>query len=71
LTGIEVRGLEETPRRIVLDYDLDGNLVLDEEGRELQYDALGRLHSVKDEDRSTIALYGYDPLDRLAMQQTL
>ena len=45
-----------------LHYDDDGNMDLDEKGKILAYDALGRLISY---DGSG---YGYDPLDRLASQ---
>ncbi|MFJ4433957.1 sugar-binding protein [Pseudomonas sp. NPDC089395] len=45
-----------------LEYDDDGNLKLDDKGKGLTYDALGRLSSY---DGSG---YSYDPLDRLAGQ---
>ncbi|MDZ5602161.1 sugar-binding protein [Pseudomonas sp. RP23018S] len=45
-----------------LEYDRDGNMTLDDKGKRLTYDALGRLASY---DGSG---YGYDPLDRLSSQ---
>ncbi|QCI11373.1 sugar-binding protein [Pseudomonas putida] len=45
-----------------LRYDLDGNMVQDDKGKTLSYDALGRLSSY---DGSG---YGYDALDRLSSQ---
>lgn len=71
LTGFEIRGLEDSPLIVALEYDLDGNLVLDEQGRTLAYDALGRLQSVNGAAGTASANYAYDPLDRLAMQETL
>ncbi|HKS11422.1 MAG TPA: sugar-binding protein [Pseudomonas sp.] len=70
LTGIVIRGLESEPRTVALEYDGDGNLTKDEQGRTLEYDALGRLVKVEDGARSAGAAYGYDPLDRLALQVT-
>lgn len=70
LTSIVIRGLEDEPRTVSLEYDADGNLTRDEQGRTLEYDALGRLVKVDDPARGTGAAYGYDPLDRLAMQVT-
>lgn len=46
-----------------LQYDLDGNMTLDDKGKTLAYDALGRLSSY---DGSG---YSYDPLDRLSGQE--
>ncbi|MEX5506350.1 RHS repeat domain-containing protein [Pseudomonas putida] len=46
-----------------LEYDEDGNMKLDDKGKTLTYDALGRLSSY---DGSG---YSYDPLDRLAGQE--
>ncbi|MNE29634.1 RHS Repeat protein [compost metagenome] len=46
-----------------LEYDDDGNMKLDDKGKALTYDALGRLSSY---DGSG---YSYDPLDRLAGQE--
>ncbi len=54
------------PQQIVLSYDADGNLVSDEQGRQLEYDALGRLVAVNDAAGTLAGAYRYDPLDRLA-----
>ncbi|KAF1311367.1 sugar-binding protein [Pseudomonas putida] len=45
-----------------LEYDDDGNMKLDDKGKTLSYDALGRLSSYDGNG------YSYDPLDRLAGQ---
>lgn len=46
-----------------LQYDLDGNMTLDDKGKTLAYDALGRLSSYGGSG------YSYDPLDRLSGQE--
>jgi RHS repeat-associated protein len=51
------------PAEILLSYDDDGNLITDEAGRLLDYDALGRLVSVSLEDDADGASYGYDAQD--------
>ncbi|MCU1720156.1 RHS repeat domain-containing protein, partial [Pseudomonas sp. 5P_5.1_Bac1] len=53
------------PALISLDYDADGNLISDEQGRNLSYDALGRLLSVS-EDGSEMLEYRYDAQDILS-----
>lgn len=68
LTKIEITGLDEAPRIINLEYDPDGNLQRDEQGRTLIYDALGRLERVQSTADGIDASYGYDPLDRLVTQ---
>jgi YD repeat-containing protein len=50
---------------ITLDYDEDGNLTKDENGRTLAYDALGRLIRVAEGANTTD--YFYDPLDKLSV----
>ena len=61
--------LEEVSRRMMpLYYDEDGNMTQDEAGRTLVYDTLGRLVSVKVPGTAEHGTYGYDPLDRLAVQ---
>lgn len=62
LQGFTVRGVDDAPIEVLLEYDADGNLTRDEEGRAFIYDALGRLQSVDGID------YRYDPLDRLISQ---
>lgn len=54
------------PAEIHLDYDADGNLTIDEAGRSLEYDALGRLLSVSIPDDSSAVSYQYDAQDSLA-----
>lgn len=53
------------PANIELDYDDNGNLTLDEAGRGLEYDALGRLLAVSANDGSAVVDYGYDAQDSL------
>ncbi|USS57412.1 RHS repeat domain-containing protein [Pseudomonas kermanshahensis] len=66
LTGI-TNTHEDYPDIISLPYDEDGNLIQDEQGRTLVYNALGQLERVVLPDGGQ-AVYGYDPLDRLASQ---
>ena len=70
LTGYTVSGVGAEPHTVVLDYDADGNLIEDEAGRRLEYDGLGRLLRACDSGGGRITEYGYDPLDKLAAQQT-
>ncbi|WP_318654590.1 RHS repeat-associated core domain-containing protein, partial [Pseudomonas sp. MWU13-2100] len=51
------------PESIDLEYNADGHLILDEQGRTLDYDALGRLTQVS--GGASGAAYHYDPLDKL------
>ena len=53
-----------TPQELRLVYDLDGNLILDEAGRTLTYDPLGRLIEVSTPGAGIH--YRYDPQDQLA-----
>ncbi len=53
-----------TPEELRLVYDLDGNLILDEAGRTLTYDPLGRLIEVSTPGAGIH--YRYDPQDQLA-----
>jgi hypothetical protein len=41
-----MRGVPGYPSEILLEYDADGHMIQDEEGRLLDYDALGRLTQV-------------------------
>lgn len=68
LTGIE-NTHADYPAPVTLQYDPDGNMISDEQGRGLSYDPLGRLASVELLD-GTVAGYGYDALDRLASQDS-
>lgn len=61
LTG--VTNTHAAYRDFTLEYDEDGNMKVDDKGKALTYDALGRLSSY---DGSG---YSYDPLDRLAGQE--
>ena len=58
------------PARIELDYDANGNLTVDEAGRLLDYDALGRLLSVSAAGDAPAVDYGYDALDSLTNSQS-
>jgi len=48
------------PASVELAYDLDGHLVLDENGQALRYDSLGRLNAVHAPDGSELCSYHYD-----------
>ena len=54
------------PAEIVLEYDDDGHMVRDEEGRTLEYDELGRLTHVSGLAGETPTDYHYDPQDTLS-----
>lgn len=54
------------PQKIVLEYDADGRMTLDEAGRTLDYDAAGRLVSVSSGGAN--GTYGYDAVNRLVSQ---
>ncbi|MNH42612.1 RHS Repeat protein [compost metagenome] len=56
---------EPYPAEIPLDYDDNGNLILDDAGRKLEYDALNRLIKVTDLEKGE-CLYGYDPQNILS-----
>jgi len=55
------------PASINLQYDADGRLSVDEAGRRLEYDAIGRLVRVKTSDERS-ATYSYDAMSRLISQ---
>ena len=57
------------PPLIALDYDADGNLTTDEQGRVLAYDALGRLTSVSEAGQAPFE-YRYDAQDILSGSQS-
>ncbi|SDJ51180.1 RHS repeat domain-containing protein, partial [Pseudomonas abietaniphila] len=54
------------PALIMLDYDQDGNLTVDEQGRQLAYDDIGRLISVSAVPGESANTYHYDALDTLS-----
>lgn len=53
------------PAEIILSYDANGNLLQDEEGRTLTYDALNRLLSVSANPGETRSSFTYDPVNTL------
>ena len=58
-----------TRSEAALNYDANGNLILDDQGRVLRYTLSGRLQSVTAKDGKTlITRYEYDERDRLAAQ---
>ncbi|EIC83168.1 RHS repeat domain-containing protein [Serratia sp. M24T3] len=57
---------KEYPAKIALTYDAAGRMILDEAGRKLSYDALGRLQSVAGEKGS--GRYGYNAQNVLSWQ---
>jgi len=57
------------PALITLAYDANGRMTRDEAGRILEYDALGRLLSVRIDEDGAAGSYGYDALGRLTFQQ--
>lgn len=58
----------EYPREIFLEYDADGRLTRDEQGRLLDYDTLGRLIRVRDEGQGLLCEYRYDASGKLVAQ---
>ncbi|MEN5237763.1 sugar-binding protein, partial [Pseudomonas sp. TWI923] len=59
-TDPSVRTLNGYPEEIVLEYDENGNLVKDEQGRALKYNALNQLLSVSEEQQQIVS-YFYNP----------
>lgn len=55
------------PATVTLIYDANGRLIVDDMGRSLTYDALGRLREAGGADM-TATSYGYDALNRLVTQ---
>lgn len=55
------------PQRILLKYDPEGRMILDEAGRTLTYDVLGRLSTIEGENCPG-GRYGYDAGNRLVSQ---
>lgn len=64
LTGIS-NDHADYPTSAVLQYDDNGHLVKDEQGRRIDYDALGRLIQVTGADNQVIRDLRYDARDRL------
>ncbi|KAL4915012.1 hypothetical protein BDW62DRAFT_204101 [Aspergillus aurantiobrunneus] len=58
---------EYTPE-IVLEYDADGRLTRDEQGRIMDYDTLGRLIRVRDKDQELLCEYRHDAAGKLVAQ---
>ncbi|GLA52288.1 hypothetical protein AnigIFM63604_009137 [Aspergillus niger] len=54
--------------QITLEYDSNGCLTQDEQGRTLEYDSGGRLESVKDSSGNLLSQYSYDAAGRLISQ---
>ncbi|QSZ29625.1 hypothetical protein DSL72_004141 [Monilinia vaccinii-corymbosi] len=59
---------DETPQ-IKLEYDDNGCLTRDEQGRILEYDTSGILRTVRDKDRQILCQYYYDSHGRLISQK--
>lgn len=55
------------PQQIVLTYDTEGRMTTDEAGRQLTYDACGRLSTVSSDDNPG-GRYDYDALNQLVRQ---
>jgi RHS repeat-associated protein len=64
LTGIR-NSHPEYPAPVVLQYDANGQLIMDEQQRRLTYDALGRLSGVATAVGTVLRGYHYDARDRL------
>ena len=60
---------EPYPAEIKLEYDGNGNLISDDAGRRLEYDALNRLIKVTDPEKGE-CLYGYDPQNILSSTES-
>ncbi|HEX4551415.1 RHS repeat-associated core domain-containing protein [Pseudomonas sp.] len=54
------------PSEVTLQYDANGRMVKDDQGRSLTYDALGRMTQVRNAQGEAIRDYHYDAFDRLA-----
>jgi hypothetical protein len=61
---------EDYQKQIDLEYDANGNLVLDDAQRKLEYDALNRLRRVEDPQKGACT-YGYDPMNVLSSTSAL
>ncbi|VVP83620.1 hypothetical protein PS918_02555 [Pseudomonas fluorescens] len=67
LSKVTNSGVPGYPPEIRLSYDADGHMKVDEEGRNLEYDEVGRLKSVSALPGEAPSYYGYNPLDTLAV----
>ncbi|TDJ73313.1 sugar-binding protein [Pseudomonas putida] len=56
---------EDYPAEQTFAYDEQGNMLNDEQGRQLRYDVAGRLHQVLDHSSQPLVEYLYDGHDRL------
>jgi YD repeat-containing protein len=56
------------PSRIDLDYDANGCLIRDEQGRILEYDSMNRLSTVRDANQQLLGQYRYDATGKLVCQ---
>jgi RHS repeat-associated protein len=56
------------PSRIDLDYDANGCLIRDEQGRILEYDSMNRLSTVRDANQQLLSQYRYDATGKLVCQ---
>ncbi|WP_223514159.1 RHS repeat-associated core domain-containing protein [Pseudomonas sp. GL-R-26] len=65
LTGIR-NSHADYPAPVVLQYDANGHLIVDEQARRLTYDALGRLTQVAGAVGAVVRSYHYDARDQLA-----
>lgn len=68
LTSINNSLIEKYPKQIILQYDAAGRMVVDETGRQLRYDAMGRLLRLDSADGNGCT-YGYDPRNWLVWQK--
>ncbi|KAF7947261.1 uncharacterized protein EAE97_004510 [Botrytis byssoidea] len=57
------------PSKAVLEYDYNGCLTRNEQGRRLQYDNMSRLTDVRDGNNNVLAQYLYDAAGNLACQR--
>ncbi len=57
--------IEDYPAEQTFTYDEQGNMLNDEQGRQLRYDVAGRLHQVLDDSSQPLVEYLYDGHNRL------
>ncbi|KAI9644327.1 hypothetical protein NHQ30_007684 [Ciborinia camelliae] len=57
------------PSQVILEYDQNGCLTRDEQGRRLQYDSMSRLIAVRDANGNLLAQYLYDAAGKLICQK--